>query len=108
MAKIHEESVPDEFSAGRWTIEVSGFEPSTFDLRLEADGSVTGNRQVDDMAGSVSGTWNYAAPILTLDLSSALGIHPQSVRYEVNLTDAGAKFAHGSDTEGHEFILRRS
>ena len=107
MAKSTE-SAPDEFTAGSWTIKVSGFEPSTFELQLKADGSVTGERQVDDMRGPVSGKWDYDAPKLTLDLSSELGLRPQPVLYEFELTDADAQSAKGSDSDGHKFKLHRA
>jgi hypothetical protein len=105
---MSKDAAPEEFRAGKWTIEVSKFEPSTFKLNLESDGSVTGRRTVNDMGGPVSGAWSYQIPTLTLNLSSQLGLHPQPVQYEIEITSGDSKSLSGSDTDGHHFDLKRT
>ena len=91
-------------TAGTWTIEVSGFEPSTFAVDLKPDGTVSGQRDVDGHCGTVTGTWTFADPILRLHLDSYIGLHPEPVDYEIRLTDGG----HGADDEGHQFTVYAS
>ncbi|MCU1655763.1 MAG: hypothetical protein JWO57_419 [Pseudonocardiales bacterium] len=92
-----------EIAAGKWTIEVSEFEPSTFAVELKPDGSVSGERRANGHGGTVSGTWSFTDPVLRLDLSSQAGLNPQPVKYEIRLSDA----SHGRDDEGHRFALRK-
>lgn len=92
-----------EIEPGSWTIEVSKFEPSTFVIELEPDGSVTGERHANGHRGIVRGKWSYTDLVLRLNLTSQPGLRPQPANYEIRLSDA----THGSDDAGHRFALYR-
>jgi hypothetical protein len=72
---------------GGWSI-TSDDDPSTFDLDLAPDHTVTGNRTAFGSTGRVQGSWQYDQDqeILTLHIEVTTGLRPQPTSIELHVT----------------------